>query len=530
MEYTKIPESFKKEYESKFKLNSLSIEEIEKDIVLWSNFMLGIKLRLYQAWCIDNILKSKTKRVALCWGRQLGKSIALGVFAFWATFYNKYPATVENITTCYIMSRDDDTAKELLEKVRGLIKMGDRQINKLKKVKYYFSQHYGKPDNQHQITWKNNRSFIKSVPPTDTVVGKSASLFLIDEMAKLKVMAPLTDKRLYYEVVEPTTSETGGYLIVSSTPNGATNLFYELFDPDEKNTNHEYARIWLPYMINEDKEYNKFVEEKRKIMETRGELKLWQQEYMAMFTVTQSSFFDIEDIMENIDYNLAPIYEFKQTSCSIGLDYGMNPSRTVITIKALIDNKITTINQIRFPVDFDENNLMKEDFENSILNLVKRYRVQWIVADDCPQGDTINKWMASKGLPIVLFNFRSDQAKGGRNRGYYTYRTLLKAKKIRYPNLPHLIEEMKILEETQLAVNVSVKAPRGSLCDCIDSEMMAAFSFFENSEGISSFTTEEEKVKKPVNNLAFDKEWEDLKLTRDNSWVIDELKNGGKNE
>lgn len=862
MKFTKIPDWFRKEFEEKLK--NPDMNNIEDDIFRWAYHFLGVKIRIFQAWCIHNILISKTKRVALCWARQLGKSIALGIFCFWATFYNKYPATIESITTCYIMSRDDEVAIELLEKVRGLIFMGDRKVYETFKQRKYFTQHFGKPDNQHQITWKHNRCFIKSIPPTDTAIGKSASIFIVDEIGKLKVQSPYTDKRLYYEVIEPTTSETGGFLIISSTPNGCANVFYDLFDPDEKIANetgmeNEFERIWLDHTIRPDPAYQAFVEKKRKQMEATGELKLWQQEYGALFTVTKNSFFEPKDIDEGVDNSLTELYDYK-LPCSAGIDYGMNPSRTVITIKALIDGKAVTIKQIRFPGDFDENLLMDSNYENGWINLRKRYKITQIVADDCleentevlmgdysrkkikdikigdsvlsynqkyqgfvsrkvydtankgkkqayeikfkngtkvmasgshkwylhkknclrknelyikhtkdinikkdvvpsilkpirkpqhhnpfneadmyilgmyiaeghkleghrkyfisqlnkkglqklkeklkqsnvksfsinskgyrisdggkvgylldqvhrysynknipvevfsyndnllnvlfeglidgdgcvekpykdkrgfkiagrigyctnskelcldvmtlarligkpmyyrervhsgfgskriiyepvyspksfycrktfssevsktsivsikklnkevnmfdisveqdhnfilaesgvltsncPQGNMMNKWMKSKGWNVKLLNFRTDQAKGGRNRSYYKYRTWLKARKIKYPKLPDLLEEMKILEETKLTINVSIKSPTGKLCDCIDSEMMATIPLLEENSGFSSSTVEslEDNSKPTPQVVSFDNQWNEL-VARD-SWIMDEI-------
>jgi hypothetical protein len=521
MEFTKIPDWFKEEYDKKFLKKTLTLKEIEQDIVTWAYFMLGVKLRDYQAWCIHNIINSKTKRIALCWARQVGKSISLGIFAFWATFYNKYPATVENITTCFIMSRDDDTARELVEKIRGIIKMGDLRVFRLKKIENYFSQHFDKPSNQHQITWEN-RCFIKATAPTDTIIGKSASIFLGDEAAKWKVLSPYDDVKIYYEVIEPTTSETGGFLILSSTPNGCKGLFHSIFDPEDSQDTHEYERIWFNYAINDDPDYNKFVENRKTTMEKRGELKLWQQEYGAQFTVTQSSFFDIADIEGGVNETLTCHYSYAQ-DCSMGIDYGMNPSRTVITIKSDINGKFTTINQIRFPAIFDENLLMDKDFDNSIINLMKRYKIKWIVADDCPQGNMMNKWMQNKGYPIRLHNFRTDQTKGDRNRSFYKYRTALKAKNIKYPKLKDFIEEMKILEEVQHEINVSIKSPRGSLCDCVDSEIMACLPFLDDNAGLESTTTNPKKKMKPTESMTIDSEWEELRA-KDNRWVIDATK------
>ena len=90
MEYTKIPDWFEKEYKEKFETTSRTIKEIDEDPVLWAWFKFGIKFRLHQAYCVHRILTSKNKRIIICWARQLGKSIGLGIFDLWATKHNKY--------------------------------------------------------------------------------------------------------------------------------------------------------------------------------------------------------------------------------------------------------------------------------------------------------------------------------------------------------------------------------------------------------------------------------------------------------
>jgi hypothetical protein len=522
MDYTKVPDSFKEEYDKKFIPRKLSLKEIEDDPVTWAYVILGIRLRIYQAWMIKQILENQ--RVAICCSRQIGKSLTLGVIAFWASFYNKFPATVENITTFYIMSRDEDTAMELITKIRGLILMGDKTVFDTKGIDHYFSRNYGAPDNSHQISWKHNSSFIKSVPPTDTCVGKSSSIFFIDEAAKLKVQSPYTDKRLYYEVIEPTTSQTNGKIILCSTPNGIANNFADIMDVEDRQRSTEFVRLWFPYTINsEEIKYIDFVNEKRKIMEARGELKLFQQEYLSLFTVTQNSFFEVEDVDNAVNDSLSLQYDSK-LDCAMGIDYGMSESRTVLTITALIEGKITLLNQIRFDSNFNENQLLDESFDNSIPTLMKRYGIQRIVADNCPNGDFCNRWMQSKGYPVTLYNFRSNQTQTedmSRNKGYYRFRTALKAKRLMIPRIPVLIEEMKILEETQLLINVSIKSPRGQLCDTIDSFLLSALPFLEDQTGVTSYVVKEKELPKQLETREFDSEWAVLSESKNNLYMLD---------
>jgi len=554
MDFTKIPEWFIEEYNSKFvEDKSHTKKEIEEDILLWAWVMLGIKIRIHQAWIIYSILHCKNKRILICLSRQLGKSIGLGIFAFWMSFYNRYPCTIEKNTPIYIMSRDDDVAKELLEKIRGLIKLGDIRVEELKNERNYFSQYYGKPNHQHQITWVHNRSFIKSVPPTDSAIGKSAAIFIIDEFAKLKVIAPYDDRRLYTEVVEPTTSETHGWIIGSSTPNGVGNKFYDLFDPDEKYEEHVFDRIWFDYtifadekslddinakleageVVSENELYKKTVMDKKKEAEQNGEIKLWQQEYGAKFTVTQQSFFDYVDIIKGINSKLSNEYNWNGTSCA-GVDYGSDPSRTVVTMVAKT-NKIILVNQIRFQAGFDLNNLMKDEFtENSLANLKKRYNIKQFVADDCAMGEVINKWMRSQGWDVRLYNFRSNQdiKKHGeitRNSAYYKFKIALRAGKIQYPDLKILIEEMKSVEEVQHDVNISIKSPRGSLCDTVDSFMMGCLPFLDGKGEVSCRISADAKSAPTQINPLQDKEWEDLVAKDTSSWLIKRIKEVNEN-
>jgi hypothetical protein len=107
MKYTVIPDDFKEKYHEKFRLqNDKQIKHLcKEDPTVFAYYMMGITLRLHQDFAIQMIINSLSKRIAFCWARQLGKSILLGVFLIWSTYYNKYPSTVAKITTSFIMVR-----------------------------------------------------------------------------------------------------------------------------------------------------------------------------------------------------------------------------------------------------------------------------------------------------------------------------------------------------------------------------------------------------------------------------------------
>jgi len=530
--YTKIPEDFKKKYLSKFEdktsdeINRLA----EEDPVIFAYYFLNTRVRLHQAYVMHKIITSKTKRIALCWARQLGKSIDLGIFLTWATWYNKFPATVSKITTSYIISTTDESSMELLGKVREIILQADMHMEKTYGIIDYFASNMKEPNNTHQITWKHG-DFIKSVPPTNKVLGKSASIMIIDEAANLDNEDP---DKFYEKVVSPTVDETGGFIILSSTPEGPSGFFYDEFNPDGKNDDTDFERTWFSFEIFKPNEYDitnktstqirtKFFEyevymsenkgnwtkqeyeikldelsrlkycinviAKKEKAEREGKFNLWQQQRMALFTVTQTSFFEPEDI-EYAKKNTPQEYEWDKTPCSVAYDYGTKIARTAITIRTKIGKEIIQLFQYRGIAGFNNNLLNDPKWEHSFQRLKQRYNLQWAIGDDCPGGDSHNRWLKdNSGIDCTFFNFRSDQMSKNdglnRNCTWYAYRSAMKKNqdeegRLRIPvwNKRQLIE-MMLIQETEQKVLITIKAPVGQLCDTVDSDMMASIPFLD---------------------------------------------------
>ena len=502
-EFTKIPQEFRKLYADKFKPTERTNEEIKKcveeDPVMFGYYHIGKKVRLHQAYIMHKFVQAMKKgriRIAMCLARQLGKTIGACILLVWLCWYNKMPATINKVTIWYVVSRDDDTAKEFLGKIRMLLYEGDRHMSQFVEVDNYFTGSIKEPNNTEQITFLND-CFIKSVPPTKKILGKSGNLW-VDEAHRLNCTDISSED--FFDLASAITAETAGAIVLSSSPQGIVGFFHRAIDPNEQYVDNEFESIWWDHTIwdedtEECKAYKLHVEKERIRLTAAGRFKMFQQEFGALFTVTETAFFDHEDIEQNIE-DVPNEYEYKETPCALGIDYGMKNARTVSTVRTkLPDGTIREIFQWRSPADFDINKLKDPEFEHSIPRLKRRYNLFMAIADDCPAGDTTNRYLEEDpDLEFKKYNFRSDQMskQDGINRNClaYSYRTALKMGKLKIPKWNKTQQfEMKTVQEVEQKVLISIKAPEGQLCDTFDSDMMASLPFLD-MQTVSDFYVE----------------------------------------
>lgn len=521
MNYTEIPQEFRKQYKNKFlNLDRNKIPELaEQDPVIFAYFYLGQKMRLHQAYIIHKLLTAKPKtemigeRIAMCVSRQLGKSIGFCIFAIWACWYNKRPVTMFKTTTIYVTSRDDPAAEDVVKKIRKILQIGDLQMEKFSGSKDFFTGSLKEPNNRHEITFLND-SYIASFPPTLTSLGKSASWFFVDEAHRLNCTE--TDPDTFFDAASSMVAETGGGICLSSSPQGTLGFFYKAIDPEKQNPSNEYESLWWSHEVWDDGteeclQHKAYVESERIRLTEAGRFRYWQQEHMSLFVVTESSFFEHQDI-ENSIKDTPQIYEWHETPCSLGIDYGMTISRTVLTIRAEIKGEITQLFQYRCESGFDINKLLSPEWEHSIQNLKRRYNLFMVICDDCPQGNSTNQWMESNsGIQVKKYNFRSDQMSKqdgiNRNCAAYSYRARLKDGTLKIPKWNTIQQyEMKIIQETEQKVLISIKAPQGQLCDTFDSDMMACIPFLD-MQSVMDFSVDiskDDEVKPDVKNPRVD--------------------------
>ena len=428
------------------------------------------------------------------------------------TYFNKYPKNqIEQFTEAGIVSKEGDAAKKLLQNIRGLINSGDIRMNKVLagESRDYFSKQMKEPNNTEQLTWGNG-SKIKCYPPTPRVRGEGFSWAFWDEVAHT-VPPKESVEDFYLGAFLPTVADNNAPIMISSTPNGPGNQYYNLYDPDNEK-NSEYVGIHFTWEINKDNEdYVDFVKDQENKYRSQGRYKKFRQEFYGDFTVTEESFFELADVEKYFDKKKSSQWTWDKSPCSIGLDFGVSICSTVVTVKTKYRNKIILLYQRTFPKGYDLTRLTDKTSQDGIYDLMKRYKVAWIVPDNCPQGDYIIKWLRREGLPCQEYSFHSVADK---NKAYYRYRSLLVNEDMTSYPIEELKWEMINIREEEMKKFVSIHKPSSGSDDRIDSDVFATVPFMEEEE--SSFAVEnyvpieEVEVKK---GLRVDHQWERLQKT-----------------
>jgi len=483
MDYTAIDKQTTKRLNDICKpISEISFDEAKTNPGYFSYHFLGIRPYSYQFMIFERAAYG-VKRLAVCSSRQIGKSISVAVLGLWAAFFNRFPSGVHNNTKVCIISRSDDQAKKLMSEIKKLVNIGDKwmlQTSGKEKILSSELDPYG-ANNTDTMTFKNGCT-VKCFPPTGAIRGETSDLVIVDEAA-------FVEEEIFREDIEPTVSSTNGIVILTSTPKGQSGLWYSLFDPFDKLSKHEYERLWFPWAVCENKKQKETIQKKLEQAQIEGDTRHFDQEYGAMFTVDEEAFFSSIKVDAGYDEDLSLQNIWNKTPCCLGLDYGMTTCHTVITISTLdTDGRVKLLYQYAYPLNSDDNMIFSD-----IKELMLKFKIAKIIADDCPQGNSTNQRMKNEGLPIELYNFRSEQATMARdgynrNTGYYQFRNWLNLNKIKYPKIPELMVEMKALQEVRKLINVSIKKPKGGFDDRIDSFMMSTLPFIsETAEGLEAF-------------------------------------------
>jgi len=439
------------------------------------------------------------QRVIVCKSRQIGISTAIEIFCLEAATENLYPSGILKNTKIGVMADSDEHAKKILLDIRDIIELSDNRNENT-----FFKDQTSEPDNVYRISFKN-KSYIKSFPPTKKIRSYPLDIVFVDEAAYIQ------DDDLFHTAVEPTVSKTGGKIILVSTPNGQKGYFFEIFDPFDKLKIHEYSRFWFHWKQCEDELQKKIIRQKYQIALQDGNLKKFEQEENAMFTVDESAFFDSADVDNGVDKTLAIEYEWYKTPCVLAIDYGMSRTETTLTIKTKFRGKIITLFQWG-KIDFDLNLLLDESFEHCIQNLMKRYHLSLMIVDDCPEGYQCNQQFESKGYPVRRFDFKG----GGKNRIFYMYKSALKKGIIKYPLIRELIIQMKQLMEVKMKMTNSIEKPKSGLDDRIVGEVLASLPFIEEEGNFESILIESKPLATKGQFTVvhrIDTQWDELKAS-----------------
>ena len=522
------------------------IENSCYNIIVFSEYMLGVRPYSWQVYCMKDIQKQIFNRkeqyekvgnvgkisvycrdidedkrefiisfdgfeVVVITSRQIGKSTMLGIISIWACTFNHIPATIGYCTNVGIASASDEQAKSLLKDMKSLIILGDVNMA----TKYLDDK--GKPlfgdkfftnlldthqaNNTTTITFRNYQesdgpfllkgsklgSTIRSYPPTSVVLGKTFSLVIEDEAGMTDRMTDI----FHSEYMYPTGNSTHAIRVYTSTPWISSGFFYRMIDPDDIYTYNDSVKTYcftIDAIKIENPGYYNTIMKKIKEKEANGEYDDVQRAYYCRFIKGVKAYFDSNDVLACNTKSYEQIYSYKN-NCDMGIDFGGQvTSKTVITISTLDDNgNIKRIYHKSYEVGKD-NNLI-EDVEL----LMKDFKIERIIVDDCPAGQYMIRIMEDeKGWNIQRMNFRADKVKK-----YGGFRVMLKKHKIFTYDDEALKIEMLSMEFNNGSKQSVIQHAPGYSDDLIDSFVMSCYFYI----------TEEDKDLKYNGNLPSMRRW-----------------------
>jgi len=485
LEVVEVSEEEKNEYYERVNLKDgvFKLSHMREDPVKFSKFMLGLGVRDYQMKLFNMI--DEFDKLAVVKGRQIGFSTAIAIYCLWFAWFNKHPSGIHNNTKIGIISKDDDAAKKVLQMIKDFMYQGDSHMSNFLRDKFVTG-----PDGKKERVKNHNLfsckidqsnvdvlkiktgngkssaiSSIHSFPPTGKARGHSFDLVFIDEAAFLNCPNP---SNYFNTVIMPTISETNGKVVVSSTPNGYSGLFYDLIDPDNKSSNNVFARYSFPYTVRTDDNYLKEVE----YLKQKLNLSEFMQEYCCDFTQNDISFFDSKKIKEMFDENISNI-NMDNHEWICGIDYGMTEARTVVTLTTEIEGVITRGYFKEFEAGWNNNNLIP-----FLENLKDRFRINKFIVDNCPQGDSYNKKMIEMGWNVELFDFHTQKIEA-----FCSLRS-----KINYGLVKMIYDKdteqqfLEMQQEESKMGKLMIHKPRYGRDDICDSMVMSALPFLNNNK------------------------------------------------
>ena len=170
---------------------------------IFAKYALGITPHDYQ----QDLLENNHRRVIVVWGRQLGKTFTLAIYAIW------FAVTRPNKRVVILAPRKKQ-AKIMYGQIQKIIRNNS------------WLKDYCIKNIQSEILFPNGSSIINHTVgknKAESLKGESIDLLLIDEFELLE------HPKDTWGNIQPTTSSTHGKIIVISTPITQRGLFYTLF-------------------------------------------------------------------------------------------------------------------------------------------------------------------------------------------------------------------------------------------------------------------------------------------------------------
>lgn len=453
---------------------------------------LGLKPYTWQSKFWDDITRGRS--VIACTARQLGKTCAISIFCLQSCIYNTMPLKTTGKTRIVVVSKSEAQSKKIISDIKEWMRIGDERVKSLtykynkkgevikKGIDNWFTSQIDRSQSatntKGAITFKNGCEII-SLPPTDSARGWTGSILFLDEFAFFP------DEDIFTQTLRPIVSQTGDRICGTSTPNGQQGVFYKYMDPENKLPEHEFARLWVPYTSLElDAPDIVAAREQLGKQETAmGNELSFQQEHMAQFTASHTSFFDPK-VVDSSFSNKIEFAEEWNDPCDLAVDFGKVHSRTVISISALIKDqegeRIRLLYEYEYPPGKDLS--LVEDIEL----LKARFNVQRVIFEDCPQAEAHRQMAEKKGWNLVMFNPTRDKVKK-----YFSLRSWMSQGKVMMPFSQELETQMKGMIQEETPRHTKIYHGAGLRDDRVDSFMLSTIFFTEKRSGFRVIDVDE---------------------------------------
>jgi hypothetical protein len=481
-------------------------EACSESIILFSEYMLGIKLRSWQIKMLTEIQKAIEGKVTnrhylTMTSRQIGKTTGLSILASWVCTFNKRAGGLHNNSEIAVISITDEQAKKVVRDIKNVLRRADRYMEKMYKDddnKPRWPKFFSKlvddkgANNTTTISFRAYNegtdglllkdseigSTIRSFPPTSIILGNTYGLVLIDEAGKVEKMKD----NVYYDYILPTTDETDAILVYTSTPWEPLGFFYKIANPADEYTDEEEDVVKLMFTLDaieiEAPERYKRIKRKLDKLVLDGKKDEVDRGYYCKFVKGERSYFNPEDVRKAFTKDAAT--SSYSLPCDLGVDFGGQvTSRTVLTVTALEeDGTIRRLWHKAYEVGKDLN--LISDIETEVLPF---FNIQRIIPDDCPAGQYLIPQMIEKGWDVNPMKFRTDKVKK-----YGAFRSALrKGKFISYDDF-ELQREMIAMEFSHGSRQSVIQHAAGYTDDLIDSLVMSAYFFVEDEGSAKIFS------------------------------------------
>ena len=425
----------------------------------------------------------------------------VAIFDLWAAVFNKAPAKVGGNTQVLVVSASDKQSRDLIKYIRRMMVLGDAYMKKHWDYDKFYTTLIDEKgaNNTEQITFKSSLetrdgfsvegtplllgsevgSQIVSFPPTSKVLGSTATIIVVDEVG----MTEKISDEFLDEYLSPVGDANDALKVYISTPWVLNGFFYRVIDPDGIYEESGVDKVMYSIdaiAIENPKQYATVMKKIDK-MRLDGKNSEVQRAYYCTFVKGEQTFFAPDSVRICFEDDYEMLEEFKG-ECDLGVDFGgQSISKTVLTISYLnSENVIKRIYKKTYEVGKDDN--LIADIEE----LYKRFNIQRIIPDECPQGDYMIREMIDKGWTVTPMSFATHKVKK-----YTAFRALLNRGKVKSFKDEGLQKEMFGLEFSQGVRNMMIKHGAGLNDDEIDSFVLSCFHFLVDDTGGSYYDMDE---------------------------------------